>query len=170
MLRGIFLIAQAILLTMSFECGAQQFTVEKLGREIGLMSDVTYYSIRGASVAEVAQALKIVRIRDSAKGSFNKVAEHDFSPEKSIAMVRPLSVPTGIVIKYNEAYIGGGWFGPVWGYFELEVGDGFVLVKDNIAGSPIFRFGHHTFAQGVQALTRALNRVRNNPNRCEGVL
>jgi hypothetical protein len=166
MFRGIFLIAFAI----SYSCFAQEIKVEKVGRELGFMTDMTTYIVRGTTLQEVTKALKVVRIRESAKGSMNKVNEYDFSSVNSIAFVRPLSIPTGIVIKSNEGYLGGGLFGPVWGHFEVEEGDGFFVVKDFIGGSPIFRFGHHTFAQGIEALTSALTRVRQNPYICEAVL
>lgn len=149
---------------------AQDVSVEWVSHKTGIMTDMNTYIVRGASLRDVAKALKIVKIRESSTGSMNKVAEHDFDSVTSVALVRPLSVPTGVVIKHEEGYFGAGIFGPVWGHFEVEAGDGFVVVKDFVGGSPIFRFGHHTFADGALAISRAIARVRANPNICEPVL
>src|ERR1041385_3829779 len=84
--------------------------VRKVSRSIGMLEDRTLYEVRGSSLAEIKRALSLIKIRDSASGAFNRVNEHDFSEDVSITLARPLSIPTGVVMKVSESYFGGGIF------------------------------------------------------------
>lgn len=137
---------------------AASVSVHRLGRTLGLLQDTTVYEVKGISAHDLGRALKAGRFRDSAGGAVSKFHEHDIDDTTSVALARPLQVPTAIVMKIDEGYYGGGFFGPVWGYVAVERIEDSVFVNDVILGSPIYRAGHHLFVDGARAITRAIER------------